>query len=138
MLGSVEQSQQKSNENGAQQGETKEQPSELTEANKDGTDETPDSTENTGKTQTTQLTPEQIAEKEQQQKIKQLLRKVDDDPSVLLRNKMILESKVITSPKGKYINRITWIKNPNGTVTVIWDYVSTEGNIIQQAFKGIY
>ena len=86
-------SQQKSNENDAQQGETKEQPSELTEANKDGTDETPDSTENTGKTQTTQLTPEQIAEKEQQQKIKQLLRKVDDDPSVLLRNKMILESR---------------------------------------------
>ena len=39
------------------------------------------------------LTPEQIAEKEQQQKIKQLLRKVDDDPSVLLRNKMILESR---------------------------------------------
>jgi len=86
-------SQQKSNEKGKQQGETKEQPSELTEANKDGTDETPDSTENTGQKQTTQLTPEQIAEKEQQQKIKQLLRKVDDDPSVLLRNKMILESR---------------------------------------------
>ena len=86
-------SQQKSNENGKQQGEAQEQQSELNEANKDSTDETPDSTENTGKTQTTQLTPEQIAEKEQQQKIKQLLRKVDDDPSVLLRNKMILESR---------------------------------------------
>ncbi|MDB2373340.1 VWA domain-containing protein [Psychrosphaera haliotis] len=86
-------SQQKSNENGKQQGEAQEQQSELNEANKDGTDETPDSTENTGQKQKTQLTPEQIAEKEQQQKIKQLLRKVDDDPSVLLRNKMILESR---------------------------------------------
>ncbi|GAA0291713.1 VWA domain-containing protein [Psychrosphaera haliotis] len=86
-------SQQKNNENGKQQGEAQEQQSELNEANKDGTDETPDSTENTGQKQKTQLTPEQIAEKEQQQKIKQLLRKVDDDPSVLLRNKMILESR---------------------------------------------
>ncbi|MUH72304.1 vWA domain-containing protein [Psychrosphaera haliotis] len=86
-------SQQKSNENGKQQGEAQEQQSELNEANKDSIDEASDSTENTGQKQTTQLTPEQIAEKEQQQKIKQLLRKVDDDPSVLLRNKMILESR---------------------------------------------
>ncbi len=53
-------------------------------------------------------------------------------------NKMILESKVIESPKGKYYNRITWINNPDGTVTQIWDYMSTDGKIIQQAFKGIY
>lgn len=39
------------------------------------------------------LTPEQIAEQEQQQKIEQLLRKVEDDPATLLRNKMILESR---------------------------------------------
>jgi Ca-activated chloride channel family protein len=39
------------------------------------------------------LTPEQIAEQENQQKLQQLLRKVNDDPSVLLRNKMILESR---------------------------------------------
>lgn len=43
--------------------------------------------------QAAQLTPEQLAEQEAQQKLEQLLRKVSDDPSVLLRNKMILESR---------------------------------------------
>ncbi|TCP21901.1 hypothetical protein EV195_11514 [Tenacibaculum skagerrakense] len=53
-------------------------------------------------------------------------------------NKMILKSNLIESPKGKYYNQITWVKNSDGTVTQIWDYVSPEGKIIQQAFKGIY
>ncbi|CAL2058969.1 hypothetical protein [Tenacibaculum sp. 190524A05c] len=53
-------------------------------------------------------------------------------------NKMILTSKLIESPKGKYYNRITWVNNSDGTVTQIWDYLSTDGKIIQQAFKGIY
>lgn len=39
------------------------------------------------------LSAEEVAEQEQQQKIQQLLRKVDDDPSILIRNKMILESR---------------------------------------------
>ena len=37
--------------------------------------------------------PEEIAEQEEMQKLEQLLRKVDDDPSILLKNKMLLESK---------------------------------------------
>ncbi|MDA8621904.1 VWA domain-containing protein [Psychrosphaera sp.] len=91
-------SQHQSNENGEQEGEeqSKQQQNEANEENKaeaNETSEQPDKTEKTGGVQETQLTPEQIAEKEQQQKIKQLLRKVDDDPSVLLRNKMILESR---------------------------------------------
>lgn len=56
----------------------------------------------------------------------------------LKENKMILKSKVIKSPKGSYYNRITWINNSDGTVTQIWDYMTTDGKIIQQAFKGIY
>ncbi|NVK24153.1 MAG: VWA domain-containing protein [Gammaproteobacteria bacterium] len=43
--------------------------------------------------QSGQLTEEELAEQENQQKLQQLLRKVSDDPSVLLRNKMILESR---------------------------------------------
>lgn len=83
-------------ENGEEQGGDQNQQKELNESNKASAQEAtdkPDKTESTGQMQETQLTPEQIAEKEQQQKIKQLLRKVDDDPSVLLRNKMILESR---------------------------------------------
>lgn len=49
--------------------------------------------EEQNKQQAAQLTPEQLAEQEAQQKLEQLLRKVSDDPSVLLRNKMILESR---------------------------------------------
>jgi Ca-activated chloride channel homolog len=40
-----------------------------------------------------QMSPEEIAKQEQEQKIQQLLRKVKDDPSLLIRNKMILESR---------------------------------------------
>jgi len=50
------------------------------------------------------MSQEQIEDKEQQQKIEQLLRKVSDDPATLLRNKMILESKKrqqnARSPRG--------------------------------------
>lgn len=48
---------------------------------------------NSEQTGNANMTPEQVAEKEKQQRIEQLLRKVDDNPSVLLRNKMILENK---------------------------------------------
>jgi len=51
-----------------------------------------------------ELNQEQIENKEQEQKLQQLLRKVSDDPATLLRNKMILESKKrqqnSRSPKG--------------------------------------
>ncbi len=50
------------------------------------------------------LTAEQLAEQEQQQKLQQLLRKVSDDPAVLLRNKMMLENRrrqrANSAPKG--------------------------------------
>lgn len=48
---------------------------------------------NKAKSPSQAMTPEEIAEQEKQQRIEQLLRKVDDNPSVLLRNKMILENK---------------------------------------------
>lgn len=47
----------------------------------------------TGTAQRTKDDPQERAKKEKQQKLQQLLRKVDDDPAILLRNKMILESK---------------------------------------------
>ena len=60
--------------------------------------------EGTQQSQAAQMTPEQLQEQENQQKLEQLLRKVSDDPSVLLRNKMILESRKRqqqrTAPKG--------------------------------------
>jgi Ca-activated chloride channel family protein len=49
--------------------------------------------EKQAKQQAAQMSPEQQADKEAQQKLEQLLRKVSDDPAVLLRNKMILESR---------------------------------------------
>ncbi len=66
--------------------------------------ESAEKTDQQGEQQAAQLTPEQLAEQEAQQKLEQLLRKVSDDPSVLLRNKMILESRKRqqfgTPPKG--------------------------------------
>jgi len=73
------------------------------ESQKQQQNEQEQKTQNTGKPEqqeqqgeqqaVTPLTPEQLAEKEQQQKLQQLLRKVTDDPATLLRNKMILENR---------------------------------------------
>lgn len=56
----------------------------------------------------------------------------------LVDGNMILKSDVVTSPKGKYINRITWSKNTDGSVTQVWDILNTEGKIISESFRGIY
>ncbi|CAM1343786.1 hypothetical protein [Tenacibaculum amylolyticum] len=53
-------------------------------------------------------------------------------------NKMILSSDLVTSSKGDYYNRITWIHNADGTVTQIWDFVSPKNKILREAFRGIY
>ena len=53
-------------------------------------------------------------------------------------NKMILKSSLIKGEKGDFYHRITWTNNANGTVTQVWDYVSPQGKIIQEAFRGIY
>ena len=53
-------------------------------------------------------------------------------------NQMILKSKIIKGKKGKFYHRITWTNNSDGSVTQVWDYVSSEGKIIQEAFRGIY
>ena len=71
----------------------KEQDGEEQEAQQQSQQQSEAEGEEQGEQQAAQLTPEQLAEQEAQQKLEQLLRKVSDDPSVLLRNKMILESR---------------------------------------------
>ena len=53
-------------------------------------------------------------------------------------NKMILKSKLVNGKKGNFYHRITWTNNPDGSVTQIWDYISPQGTIIQEAFRGNY
>ncbi|WP_075341045.1 hypothetical protein [Tenacibaculum agarivorans] len=53
-------------------------------------------------------------------------------------DKMILNSEIVESKKGKFYNRITWIQNEDQTVTQIWEYVSPDHKVIKEAFKGIY
>ena len=51
---------------------------------------------------------------------------------------MILQSKLVKGQKQDYYNRVTWTPNKDGSVTQVWDYVSTRGKVIQEAFRGIY
>ena len=51
---------------------------------------------------------------------------------------MILKSKLVSSEKGDYYNRVTWTKNKDGSVTQVWDFVSPKGTVIQETFRGIY
>ncbi|WP_299125529.1 hypothetical protein [uncultured Tenacibaculum sp.] len=53
-------------------------------------------------------------------------------------NRMILKSKLIKSQNGDFYNQITWTKNPDGSVTQIWDYVDKNHQKIKEVFKGIY
>lgn len=78
-----------------QQGQNSEQESEAEQQSEQQAQqqESEQEPQQQGEQQAAQLTPEQLAEQEAQQKLEQLLRKVSDDPSVLLRNKMILESR---------------------------------------------
>lgn len=81
----AEQNPEQEGNEGDQSDEQKSQQQSQQQSEKEG--------EKEGEQQAAQLTPEQLAEQEAQQKLEQLLRKVSDDPSVLLRNKMILESR---------------------------------------------
>ena len=52
--------------------------------------------------------------------------------------KMILKSTLIKGKKSDFYHRVTWSNNSNGTVTQVWDYVSPQGKILQEVFRGIY
>ncbi len=73
-----------------QPGENENQSSEQQQASQQPKDEQSQSEPTAGSKAQEQ---QDMQSKEQQQKLQQLLRKVSDDPAVLLRNKMILESK---------------------------------------------
>jgi hypothetical protein len=51
---------------------------------------------------------------------------------------MILQSELVKGKNGDYYNRVTWTPNKNGSVTQLWEYISPEGKVIAEAFRGIY
>jgi hypothetical protein len=53
-------------------------------------------------------------------------------------NKMILKSALLDGKKGKYYNQITWKKNPDKSVTQTWSIFDINGELVQEAFNGIY
>lgn len=53
-------------------------------------------------------------------------------------DKMILKSEPVKSEKGDYYNKITWSKNADGSVTQLWEVYDLQGNLLNEAFKGIY
>ncbi|MCM8569350.1 hypothetical protein NE848_08165 [Gramella jeungdoensis] len=53
-------------------------------------------------------------------------------------DKMILKSEPVKGEKGNYYNKITWTKNPDGSVTQLWELYDLQGNLLNEAFKGIY
>ncbi len=52
--------------------------------------------------------------------------------------KMVMRSALKTGQSGKYFDQITWSKNPDGTVTQLWETLDTEGKLLSVLFKGIY
>ncbi|MEQ6123087.1 hypothetical protein AAON49_02660 [Pseudotenacibaculum sp. MALMAid0570] len=56
----------------------------------------------------------------------------------LIEGKMVLKSELVKGQKGEYYNRVTWTPNKDGSVTQLWEFVSTKGKVIQEAFRGIY
>lgn len=56
----------------------------------------------------------------------------------LVNGNMILKSATINSEKGNYQNKVSWIKNADGSITQLWVLLDASGNIIKEAFKGIY
>ncbi len=53
-------------------------------------------------------------------------------------NKMILSSDEFTSSDGnKYVNRITWSLNDDGTVRQLWELLQNE-KVVNVAFDGLY
>ena len=87
-----QQQQEKGEQNSPQQGEQDEQDEQSKQAQEQESQQQSDA-DKQAQQQAAQMTEEQQAKKEAQQKLEQLLRKVSDDPAVLLRNKMILESR---------------------------------------------
>jgi len=56
----------------------------------------------------------------------------------LVNGKMVLKSELIKSKKGNYYNQIIWSKNPDNSVTQVWEYLNEEGKLISEAYRGIY
>lgn len=81
---------QQSEQQSSEQDETEQ---ENSEASNEGEGEESQDKKSEEQLTSAQLKQQEIDEQEQQQKIEQLLRKVSDDPAILLRNKMILESR---------------------------------------------
>ena len=56
-------------------------------------------------------------------------------------NKMILKTDESVNKKGeKYINQVTWIDNPDGTVRQLWEVITQtdKGETVSIAFDGLY
>ena len=53
-------------------------------------------------------------------------------------NKMVLKSEPTKGKKGEFYNQITWTKNDDGSITQLWEILDAEGNLLNDAFKGIY
>jgi Ca-activated chloride channel family protein len=83
---------QQSSSDKSQSEQESEQEDNKSEAQTEGKEQG-EKTEQEAKAAQAQLSQDEIENKEQEQKLQQLLRKVSDDPATLLRNKMILESK---------------------------------------------
>lgn len=54
------------------------------------------------------------------------------------KDKMTLKSELIKGKKGEFYNQITWIKNEDDSVTQLWEVYDPQGNLLNEAFKGIY
>lgn len=52
--------------------------------------------------------------------------------------KMVLRSEVISTQNPNYYNQITWSKNDDGTVTQLWEVLSSSNKPLRILFKGIY
>ncbi|MBN4070436.1 hypothetical protein JYT76_02030 [Olleya sp. AH-315-F22] len=53
-------------------------------------------------------------------------------------NQMILSSDELTNKKGnKFINRITWTNNEDGSVRQLWEIIK-DGKVASVAFDGLY
>jgi len=56
----------------------------------------------------------------------------------LVNGSMVLKSEIVKNKQGEFYNRVTWTPNKDGSVTQLWEILSTEGKVIQEAFRGIY
>ncbi len=56
----------------------------------------------------------------------------------LEKGSMVLKSELQKGPNGEFFNRITWTPNKDGSVTQLWEVLSKDDKVIQEAFRGIY